>query len=60
MAKDLENWLGNLYFEVIRMPRCSRVTRSEGHYTNVIVQVFGWDEGIRGGAAVHVCTARVS
>ena len=21
MAKDLENWLGNLYFEVIRMPR---------------------------------------
>jgi len=21
MAKDLENWLGNLYFEVIRLPR---------------------------------------
>ena len=48
MAKDLENWLGNLYFEVIKMPRYhqSTILISVTDSACIITQIFGRDEGI--------------
>ena len=42
MAKDLENWLGNLYFEDATVTVIGIGTIIQSH----IVQIFGWDERI--------------
>ena len=42
-AKDLGNWLSNLYFEVIKLPRLAIIKKDPLISTAAIMQIFFWN-----------------